>query len=632
MKNKKIFFYVYLILMITINLSLLTLYILGNQTRVGYISEFKLLENNIPQLNTNQNITNYNYHFRIKYYSKIFRNSDIYGVYPDINNILNENNFIKNINLDYSGSPFGILTSSKELNIEKIDINYTLKIKNNIITLFCYLLIVFIIIIIYIYFNNFLKTNIEIKVYEVTDKYNKILNVLFYSYLFILSMMLLSSQFFTPIKEDDWAYLYSYINYNIYNFTGYFWQRGRHFADILMSLSMHPFGNIFVSFGTDPFYTAKILSAIFNYLYIFLLSISFSIFIWLLNNKKNYKLIFLTIFLFISCMLINKSLYYVQVSAYLGTMAISLLIWMPILYYFIYNRELILMNNKVIYYSIFTYFVYFAMFTLETSSLVIVGITFFMLIYYVIIAKHKIDKTNIHIILFMILFILLGSISFLLTLFFSGRGKHQFERIGDSSLFSNISTSINNLAIYEKFLLLFSITYIIYFIYCSFKLKKLDREKYINSSILFVGILGSIGFVAIKVPHIYVELILIFSIFLLILLKIIADNTYLSVIYRFILIGIIVIMSLQFYNDYGNNFRKNFYHNGKSDERLLQLFIDADKNGLDEINLTYGDIIKYGLEAQTIQQSSNVWPNIFISQWMYHYGYTKKVIKLNIVN
>ena len=36
---------------------------------------------------TNTSIINYSYDFKIKYYSKVFRDSFIYDVYPDLNNL-----------------------------------------------------------------------------------------------------------------------------------------------------------------------------------------------------------------------------------------------------------------------------------------------------------------------------------------------------------------------------------------------------------------------------------------------------------------------------------------------------------------------------------------------------------------
>ena len=53
--------------------SILFLAILGSIERIGYLSEFKL-DKSLSKKNA------YFYNFRIKYYSKIFRNSDLYNV------------------------------------------------------------------------------------------------------------------------------------------------------------------------------------------------------------------------------------------------------------------------------------------------------------------------------------------------------------------------------------------------------------------------------------------------------------------------------------------------------------------------------------------------------------------------
>ena len=156
MKNNKLFFKIYISLLIITFAVIIVLSILGNKTRIGYIGELKFDINNTLKLNgfdeektkelftigdelnlnnlinyifTNQYITNYSYSFRLNYYDKVFRNSDIYSVYADTNKILQDYNFIKNIDIN-NGSPFGILISDKIIDYDKIDnINYTLKVK-----------------------------------------------------------------------------------------------------------------------------------------------------------------------------------------------------------------------------------------------------------------------------------------------------------------------------------------------------------------------------------------------------------------------------------------------------------------------------------------------------------------------
>ena len=62
-KNKK-FIIVYSIVVFVIALALITLSLLGNIEREGYLSEFSY--------------NGYVYSFKINYYDKIFKNSDIY--------------------------------------------------------------------------------------------------------------------------------------------------------------------------------------------------------------------------------------------------------------------------------------------------------------------------------------------------------------------------------------------------------------------------------------------------------------------------------------------------------------------------------------------------------------------------
>ena len=111
---------------------------------------------------TNENIMNYVHHFRIRYYDKVFRNNDIYGVYPDLSNLPD---YIKNVEMDGDGSPYGNFISDKKTIEEKIDnINYILKVKNNLISIICIILIFILAIKFFIYyaFENFLNFYKEI--------------------------------------------------------------------------------------------------------------------------------------------------------------------------------------------------------------------------------------------------------------------------------------------------------------------------------------------------------------------------------------------------------------------------------------------------------------------------------------
>ncbi|WP_307972461.1 hypothetical protein [uncultured Brachyspira sp.] len=198
-KNKNLFLKIYIPFVIIISIALIILQILGSKKRVGYLTDFNLniermlnlydLENIIEDFTvdgkldeesiknyflTNENITNYVHHFRIRYYDKTFRNNDIYGVYPDLSNLPD---YMKNAKMEENGSPYGnFISDKKEINEEKIDnINYILKIKINIIKYVIYLILILLIIYTKIYFENIkiffngiitvikIKSNVDIK-------------------------------------------------------------------------------------------------------------------------------------------------------------------------------------------------------------------------------------------------------------------------------------------------------------------------------------------------------------------------------------------------------------------------------------------------------------------------------------
>ena len=183
MKKDKLFFIIYTSFLMLCIFTLITLSILGSKSRTGYLGDFKFDESNIIrtlELNglnhvkenyiidgkldeesiknfifTNESITQYSYGFRVKYYDKVFRNSDIYGVYVNTDQILKDNNFINTIIMNGNGSPFGNVVSTKIIDFDKIDnINYILKVKKSPIIL---LLIIFIL----LFFLYYIKNNKE---------------------------------------------------------------------------------------------------------------------------------------------------------------------------------------------------------------------------------------------------------------------------------------------------------------------------------------------------------------------------------------------------------------------------------------------------------------------------------------
>ena len=153
---------------------LFTIFLIGNKYRYGYLSDleldiYKTLDiNNIEYYKfsdsnllldanncildkdyilTNNSIKKYVYNFKINYYSKIFRHSDILGVYLDTNQLLHNYSHILDVNMNNSGSPYGYFISDKILyEIYKIDnVLYKLKIKQYIyIIIFILFFILFI--------------------------------------------------------------------------------------------------------------------------------------------------------------------------------------------------------------------------------------------------------------------------------------------------------------------------------------------------------------------------------------------------------------------------------------------------------------------------------------------------------
>lgn len=128
MKNKKIFLVFYTFLLTVTLFALIIFYIFGNIERKAYLSDFKLNKEKTFGLS---NTIFYVYNFKIKYYSKVFKNSDIYGVYPKLDSIPT---YVKRIKFDELGSPFGSLISTKKLTShDKIEnVSYVLKVKRTV--------------------------------------------------------------------------------------------------------------------------------------------------------------------------------------------------------------------------------------------------------------------------------------------------------------------------------------------------------------------------------------------------------------------------------------------------------------------------------------------------------------------
>ena len=165
-------------------------------------------------------ITNYIYQFRIRYYDKVFRNSDIYGVYPDLSNLPD---YIKNAEMDEAGSPYGNFISDKKEIEEKIDnVSYILKLKIQ----FIIIIIAIILAILCLYIAIcFLIKNIS-KIFKFVKDINKylcliILIIIFLAVLSIYNFYYLHSDkinnliltLFCIVSLIYLFYLYTFIKY-----------------------------------------------------------------------------------------------------------------------------------------------------------------------------------------------------------------------------------------------------------------------------------------------------------------------------------------------------------------------------------------------------------------------------------
>ena len=216
-KNKNLFLKIYIPFVIITIIALIVLQILGSKNRIGYLTDFELI--NLYQIDNPDNTitTNYSYGFRIRYYDKVFRNSDIYNVYPDLNSL---SDYIEKVEMNEKGSPYGALISIKIIAEEKIDINYTLKIKKNAIDIivFLYSLILIIYLIKYSIINNkihFTKIDYQNKFYNLINK-----KYILYSFLFLILLFSLFVRIYWASKQEgmywDEYHSLSFANYGTF--------------------------------------------------------------------------------------------------------------------------------------------------------------------------------------------------------------------------------------------------------------------------------------------------------------------------------------------------------------------------------------------------------------------------------
>ena len=343
-KNKNLFLKIYILFVIIISVALIILQILGSKRRVGYLTDFKLNVYKTLELNnlenftidggldeegiknyllTNENITNYIYHFRIRYYDKIFRNNDIYGVYPDLSNLPN---YMQNAEMDEGGSPYGNFISDKKEIEKKIDnINYILKVKNNLISIICVILIFILIIKFFIYyafgnFLNFYKEIIGKKEYfnplSVNEKIFIIVNCIIVLILFIFQFWLGFPGYF------QWSDNYVIIGEAIAN-------NYSNWHPVIISLTLY---FLYKIFGIHSYYLF-LINLILFYSGLILIIIS------LYHRFKTKKVLLIYLLIFI------KDIYFMNFSQVKDSTA-SMFIWL--LYSLIFFQLSMPINNRYI--------------------------------------------------------------------------------------------------------------------------------------------------------------------------------------------------------------------------------------------------------------------------------------------
>ena len=202
MNIKSIFGAVFIVIIIVI------LSILGNIERKGYLSELNKINEN----------GDYNvYKGRIKYYSLVFRNNDLYGVYLNTNELPR---YIKAVYIHDKGSPFLDIYVTKDTTLSNdINIFYILKIKPKAIVISILLCLIFTAL-------AFIK---QIK--KALLNYYKLYSIFYAAVLFILLGLFIIScierktyiDSFKKIADTRSGYVYKgYVNNNIFLNSGLF--------------------------------------------------------------------------------------------------------------------------------------------------------------------------------------------------------------------------------------------------------------------------------------------------------------------------------------------------------------------------------------------------------------------------
>ena len=340
-KNKNLFLKIYIPFVIITVIALIVLQILGSKKRIGYLNDFNLEIDRTLELNnlsyiienfiidneldeerlknyllTNENITDYVYHFRIRYYDKVFRNSDIYGVYVDLSNLPD---YMGNAEMERAGSPYGnFISDRKTIEEEKIDnINYKLSIKPNFIIILLSIILValFLYIIIYFIINNINKILKVVKnIISSSDKKFIIITILIGIILFIFQFWLGFPGWF----QNPDLYWGSMNQNNL-----------RNWHPVLIQLTLICLYKIF---GVHSYYLFLInLILFYSGLALIIISLFYKF------KNKNVILLYLLVF--------AKELFFMNISEIKDSTA-ALFIWL--LYSLIFFQLLVKINNKPI--------------------------------------------------------------------------------------------------------------------------------------------------------------------------------------------------------------------------------------------------------------------------------------------
>ncbi|MGL4986967.1 MAG: hypothetical protein ACRC5H_07515 [Treponemataceae bacterium] len=443
-------------------------------------------------------------------------------------------------------------------------------------------------------------------------------------------MQLFSLHFAFPVMGDDWGYAtHGDVFYNLFNFTNiYGWQRGRHFADILMSIAMLPFGRILYNLGVDALLAQKIAKSLVGTFFIFVQVTSLSYLVYFLNNKKNFKMIF-SIITMISLYLFSyyRIFHFTITAAYIASLGFSLLAWIPFAYYWSLQREFAFFKNNPIFASaVWIFILYCASFTIEQSSLAITGLSFFMIFYYILSAKTSLIKTKekipSYLLILLFVHIILTTIAFSINALFSARGRWQKEIISES----NISTAKRLSHVFLDQPLLIScifvvgIIFVIFYISKFLKTKKITKEDYISFSFIFTGLLGVCAFSFIMAS--YTSCLIFISVgILLSILNHAEKKSFMAIILAPTLLVFFININLNRFSD--SQFLKN-----DSDRYLVNMFIEAEKNNLEEIIISKEE--NNTVKDQGLMTESDFIFNTSISSWMQKYEYTKKIIPIRV--